>query len=158
MVLLNILPKGNKWLVTDSKERVIYTIKKNVSGGKFTLIDASGYKLYYVTFNKKEKKPVFKFFLNDNNIFDLKCTSIFLEPSFEGKGNMGEFKITSADRRDFNLFDVTRNRDMGEILVCETEKGNLPYEIRMDEKYFDDFVPLFAVCIDQVYGELNKAQ
>ena len=45
MVKLNIIPKGGKFDVIDSKERVIYRIKQGMNG-KIHLLDSSGYKLY----------------------------------------------------------------------------------------------------------------
>ena len=56
MVKLNIIPKGGKFDVIDSKERVIYRIKQGMNG-KIHLLDSSGYKLYYMTYDKKQKKP-----------------------------------------------------------------------------------------------------
>lgn len=153
MVKLNIIPKGSKFDVIDSKERVIYRIKPGMNG-KIHLLDSSGYKLYYMTYDKKQKKPSYKMFLNDKEILTAECTSMFLDPGFELKGDSIFFDVRSHDRREFRIMD-------GENLIgtvsTEIEKKNSKYIIEISEKYFDDYIPLIAVCIDIAFGKMNRS-
>lgn len=153
MVKLNIIPKGSKFDVIDSKERVIYRIKPGMNG-KIHLFDSSGYKLYYMTYDKKQKKPSFKMFLNDKEILTADCTSMFLDPGFELKGDNIFFDVRSHDRREFRIMDG--ENQIGTV-SSETEKRNSKYIIEISENYFDDYIPLIAVCIDIAFGKMNRS-
>ena len=34
--------------------------------------------------------------------------------------------------------------------------GDSHYDIEIENKFFDDYIPLFAVAIDKAFGEMNK--
>ena len=152
MVNLNIIPKGGKFDVIDSKERVIYRIKQGMNG-KIHLLDSSGYKLYYITYDKKQKKPSFKMFLNDKEILTAECTSMFLEPGFELRGDNIFLDVRSNDRREFKIMDG--ENQIGAVF-SETEKKDFRYIIEISENSFDDYIPLIAVCIDIAFGKMNR--
>ncbi len=152
MVQLNIIPKGNKFTVSDLKGRLIYNIKPGM-GGKIHLLDASGYKLYYITAEKKAKKPVFKIFLHDKELFTAECTSMFLDPGFAMRGETINIDVTSHDRHEFKI--MGSGNQMGTVTLLDEEKEN-KYTLEINEKYFDDYIPLIAVFIEMAFGKINK--
>lgn len=153
MVKLNVILKGNKFAVMDPKDRLIYSIKAG-SGSKTHLLDSSGYKLYYMTADKKVKKPIFRVYLNEKEMFCARCTSMFLEPGFEIRGDNISFDVISDDRRDFRI--MTNGEQIGTISTKETDKKEISYVIEISEKYFDDYIPLIAVFIDTAFSKINK--
>lgn len=152
MVKLNVTSKSGKYTVTDAKERVIYNVKSGM-GGKFHLLDASGYKLYHFIPDKKAKKPSFVVYHDGREVFDAVCTSIFLDPSFSLKGETVNLDVVSKDRRDFKIMH-------GDVFVgtvsSEEDKKEMKYMLETEEKYFDDYIPLIAVFIDMAFGKINK--
>lgn len=165
MVKLYVVVKGNKYTVTDYKERTLYSIKSGI-GGKTFLINTAGYKLYYFVGDKKAKKPSFIVYHDNVIFFTADCTSLFLDPGFEIRGKNVSIDVISQDRLNFNI--VSKGTEIGTVTVTEPEKPSEPvkdnkkevpetrYVIDIDEKYFDDYIPLFAVFIDMAFGELNK--
>ncbi|MGN0620539.1 MAG: LURP-one-related family protein [Porcipelethomonas sp.] len=174
MVALQIIPKGARYTVKDSKDRLIYNIKKSGFGGKFHLLDASGYKLYCMKYNSKEKKPVFSIFLNDKAVFEVRCTSMFLDPGFKFTGENVNWDIKSSDRRVFSI--MNGDDEIGKIISPDSESDGTENEAKSDKNKekvkvekadrvyileirpdcFDDYVPLFAVCIEEAFGKMNK--
>lgn len=156
MVKLNVTLKSGKYTVTDSKERVIYNVKSGM-GGKVHLLDASGYKLFHFVSERKSKKPLFKVYRDSKEIFSAVCTSMFLDPGFELRGEYRgesiEFDIVSKDRLEFKI--MHGETEIGSV-SSEEDKKEMKYTIETDEKYFDDYIPLIAVFIDIAFGKINK--
>ncbi|MCI7803917.1 MAG: hypothetical protein MR503_02415 [Oscillospiraceae bacterium] len=152
MVDLNVIPKGNKFIVLDQKERTIYNIKTGM-GGKTHLINSGGYKLFYFTCDKKAKKPVFTVYNDDKVMFTAECTSLFLEPGIAIRGERANLDIVSHDRQEFKIMDG--ENQIGTV-TSQEEKKETKYLIEIDEKYFDDYIPLIAVFIDMSFGKINK--
>ena len=158
---LMISVKGNKFTVTDKKQqRLLYTIKKKAfSSGRFILLDASNYQLYTIVQTSDDRKPTFSITHNDVSIMKLECKSLFLDPTINvtGKDTAGTkivFDIASKNHRDFQLLRDGLN--VGKLLVHLTVAGELQYEIEIEDKVFDDYIPLFAVAIDKTCGDMNK--
>lgn len=164
MVKLYVIAKGNKYTITDHKERTIYNIKSGI-GGKTYLINTGGYKLYYFVGDKKAKKPSFTVYRDNVISFTADCTSLFLDPGFEVRGGDISIDIISHDRLNFNI--ISKGNEIGTVTVTEQERPSEPvkdkkevtetrYVIDIDENYFDDYIPLLVVFIDLAFGELNK--
>lgn len=158
---LMISVKGNKFTVTDKKQqRLLYTIKKKAfSSGRYTLHDASNYQLYTIVQTSDDRKPTFSITHNDVSIMKLDCKSLFLDPTItvSGKDTAGtkiNYSIASKDHRDFQLLKDDLN--VGRMQVHLTVGGELQYEIEIEDKVFDDYIPLFAVAVDLTFGNMNR--
>lgn len=160
---LTISAKGHKYTVTDKKQsRLLYTIKKKAFGGnRYLLLDASNYQLYTIVQTSDDRKPTFSITHNDVAIMNLECKSLFLDPtiSVEGKdtsGAMVNYAIASKDHRDFQLLKDGLN--VGRLSVLITVSGDLQYEISIEDRFFDDYIPLFAIAVDATFGDMNKSK
>ena len=153
-MVLYIIPKGSKYNVQDEKGRIIYTIKKKGFGGKMQLFDASGYEMYTMTSDFSQKHPSFYILLDGNPYIMVKCKSRFLDPSIVGQGNMGTYWLKSQDRMRFELTKDDVN--IGSILSQPMPKGDVQFEMTINDKEFDDALVLFAVCIDFSFYKYKK--
>lgn len=151
---LIVLPKGNKFIVTDKKNRLLYTIKKKGFGARYVLLDASDYNLYTLLQIEEGSKPRFRMILNDDTFMLLTCKSLFLDPTIEGRGQGLEFDVVSKDRKEFKI--IRNNAEVGAIHTQMMPTGDLQYEIEIDNKAFDDYIPLFAIAIEKAFGDMNK--
>ena len=173
--------KGHKYTVTDRKGRTLYSVKKKGFGaGKYVLLDASNYHLYSIAQVGDERKPAFNISHNDRGIIALSCKSMFLDPTIlvKGKDTSGtpvNYAIASKDHRNFTILiplpekpkeEEEENKDeneetpepenVGSIKTVLTASGDFQYEIEIENKIFDDFIPLFAVAIDLAFGDMNR--
>ena len=153
-MVLYIIPKGSKYNVQDEKGRIIYTIKKKGFGGKMQLFDASGYEMYTMTSDFSQKHPSFDILLDGNPYIMVKFKSRFLDPSIVGQGNMGTYWLKSQDRMRFELTKDDVN--IGSILSQPMPKGDVQFEMTINDKEFDDALVLFAVCIDFSFYKYKK--
>ena len=153
-MVLYIIPKGSKYNVQDEKGRIIYTIKKKGFGGKMQLFDASGYEMYTMTSDFSQKHPSFDILLDGNPYIMVKCKSRFLDPSIVGQGNMGTYWLKSQDRMQFEL--TMDDVNIGSILSQPMPKGDVQFEMTINDKEFDDALVLFAVCIDFSFYKYKK--
>ena len=151
---IKVLPKGNKFIVQDNKNRLLYSIKKKAFGSKYNLLDASDYNLYTLVQGGNDRKPVFRIILNDDVFMTLTCKSLFLDPTIEGEGSGMKFSLESKDRKEFKL--VKNGSEVGSIKTVMTMNGELQYEIVIENVAFDDYIPLFAIAIDRAFGDMNK--
>lgn len=158
---LTISVKGHKYTVQDKKKsRLLYSVKKKGFGaGRYLLLDASNYHLYSFLQTGEERKPTFAISHNDITIMNLACKSLFLDPTItvDGKdtsGNDVKFSIASKDHKDFEL--IRDGVSVGTLRTMLTVSGDLQYEMSIDDKFFDDYVPLFAVAVDITFGDMNK--
>lgn len=160
---LMISIKGHKYTVTDKKQsRLLYTMKKKAFGGnRYLLLDASNYQLYTIVQTSDDRKPAFSITHNDVSIMSLECKSLFLDPTItvKGKDTAGteiQYAIASKDHRDFQLMkdDIA----VGTLKTHVTVGGELQYEITIEDKLFDDYIPLFAVAVDMTFGDMNRGK
>lgn len=158
---LMISIKGSKYTVQDKKQsRQIYTIKKKGFGaGRFHLLDASNYQLYSLIQLSDERKPTFIISHNDISIMQLSCKSLFLDPTInvEGKdiqGTVIKYDIASKDRRIFEL--IKDGMNVGSVKTNVTVNKELQYDLIIDDKVFDDYIPLFVLAVDLTFGDMNR--
>ena len=142
---LMVSVKGHHYVVEDKKHsRLLYTIKKKGLGSsKYLLLDASKYQLYTFTKTVEDKKP------------------LFLDPSISvtGKDTAKQpvnFLLASKDHKEFTI--LRDETDVGKLSVHLTVSGELQYELHIEDKIFDDFIPLFAVAVDITFGEMNQGK
>lgn len=151
---LLVAPKGNKYVVEDNNHRVIYSVKKKVFSAKYNLYDASDYVLYTLIQEGDERKPSFTVLLNDGVFLKMVCKSLFLDPTIYAEGKDMKYSIASKDRRNFDI--ILNDNTVGKIRTKKTMTGDSHYDIEIENKFFDDYIPLFAVAIDKAFGEMNK--
>lgn len=156
---LFLVPKGSKFIVQDKKKRLLYTVKKKAFGGKFLLLDASGYELYSFINTVQGKKPEFNIILNDKIFMTIKCLSVFLDPSIEFDYQEDKFKdikytLKSSDRKNFTL--LRNNEEVGSVRTIVDMDKDLCYEISIEDQFFDDYIPLFALAVERAFGDMNK--
>lgn len=156
---LFLVPKGSKFIVQDKKKRLLYTVKKKAFGGKFLLLDASGYELYSFINTVQGKKPEFNIILNDKIFMTIKCLSVFLDPSIEFNYQEDKFKdikytLKSSDRKNFTL--LRNNEEVGSVRTIVDMDKDLCYEISIEDQFFDDYIPLFALAVERAFGDMNK--
>ncbi|MDE5937328.1 MAG: hypothetical protein K2G83_07990 [Ruminococcus sp.] len=158
---LTISVKGNKYTVQDKgQSRVLYTVKKKGFGaGRYVLLDASSYNLYSLVQTGEDRKPSFIITHNDISIMQITCKSMFLDPTIniEGKDiskHPVRYSLASKDHRNFEILrDDTK---VGAIITKVTMAKDLQYELEIENKIFDDYIPLFAVAVDLTFGDMNK--
>jgi uncharacterized protein YxjI len=150
---LYIVPKGaGKYSITDNKDRNLYNVtkaKKLFGNPITTLHDASGYALYTMQRTASGKKPAFQIVFNDEPFLK----SIYVDPCviFEGKN---KYELKSKDGKNFQMYmDGTV---IGKLETSRQANNDPRYFIQIEDKFFDDFIPLFAVCIDKCFSGLNK--
>lgn len=158
---LTISVKGNKYTVQDKGQaRVLYTVKKKGFGaGRYILLDASNYNLYSLVQTGEDRKPSFIITHNDISIMQLTCKSMFLDPTIniEGKDiskNPVKYSLASKDHRNFEI--LREETKVGAIITKVTMAKDLQYELEIENKIFDDYIPLFAVAVDLTFGDMNK--
>lgn len=158
---LTISIKGNKYVVQDKKRsRQIYTIKKKgFGGGRFLLMDASNYQLYSLMQVSDERKPTFIISHNDVSIMQLVCKSLFLDPTInvDGKdiqGTVIKYDIASKDHRNFDI--LKDGIAVGNVKTNMNMNKELQYDLIIDDKVFDDYIPLFALAVDLTFGDMNR--
>lgn len=152
---LLVVPKGSKYTVQDKKSRVLYVIKKKgFGGGKYLLLDASEYHLYSFEQTGDSRKPTFDILHNGAVYMKLYCKSLFLDPTIIAENDSMTYSIESKDRKDFTI--KLNGEEIGRLKTLVTVQGDLHYDMDIDDKSFDDYIPLFAVAVDKAFGEMNK--
>ncbi len=152
---LYVVPKNaEKYHVYDKKERKIYSVSKKRFGKSWTLYDASDYALYSMIQTGVGKKPSFKIEFNDAPFMMVTCKSIYLDPSLECEGQGMKFAIKSHDRKNFEL--LKNGTKIGSITTEKQTNNEQKYFIEIEDKSFDDYIPMFAVCVDKCFSGLNK--
>lgn len=155
---LIIIPKGSgKYEITDGKKRTIYTVSKKrrlIGNPITTLHDASGYALYTMIRTESGKKPSFQITLNDAPFMSVQCKSLYVDPTITFNAGNQIFELKGKSTARLGVF-VQKN-EVG-TLVTERQANDDPkYTITIEDKYFDDYVPLFAVVADKCFSGKNK--
>ncbi|MBQ8960576.1 MAG: hypothetical protein IJ071_05085 [Ruminococcus sp.] len=154
---LMIHTKGSKYTAIDKKERLLYTVKKKGFGApRFLLLDASNYQLYSLLQTGEDRKPTFSLTHNDASFINMTCKSLFLDPTILAEGKDTVYQIASKDHRDFTV--IKDGVPIGSIKTLLTVSGDLQYEVEIDDKFFDDYIILFAVAVDRTFGDMNKSK
>lgn len=152
---LTISEKGSKYIVEDKKSRLLYTVKKKTFGSRYTLLDASNYNLYSFIQDGDDRKPSFSIILNDDLFMKIECKSLFLDPTITGEGKEMKYACVSKDRKHFEI--ILNEKNVGSIDTRYAANGELTYDLKIENTVFDDYIPLFAVAIDKVFGDLNRS-
>lgn len=123
------------------------------------MLDASGYELYSFINTIQGKKPEFNIILNDKIFMTIKCLSVFLDPSIEFNYQEDKFKdikytLKSSDRKNFTL--LRNNEEVGSVRTIVDMDKDLCYEISIEDQFFDDYIPLFALAVERAFGDMNK--
>ena len=142
------------YAVNDKNQKQLYSVRKKTFGKKWNLLDTSKYNLYTIAQLGDEKKPLFSIILNDVTFMTIECKSLFLDPSLYAKSKDHNFSIVSKDRKNFEI--IVNENVVGHISTKVGMTGELQYDVDIDNKLFDDYIPLFAVAIDRAFGEMNK--
>lgn len=155
---LIIIPNGNgKYSVTDHKERTIYSVtkKKRFIGNPITTLhDASGYVLYTMVRTESGRKPAFHIEFNDTLYMKVRCTSMFVDPCIEFIGSEANYELKGSTHAKMTL---RRDDEKIGTLVIESQANNEPkYILTVENKFFDDVIPLFAVTVDKCFNGTNK--
>jgi hypothetical protein len=87
------------------------------------------------------------------------CKSLFLDPTISvvGKdihGTVINYDIASKDHRNFEL--LKDGIKIGSIKTNMSVNQELQYDLEIEDKMFDDYVPLFAIAVDLTFGEMNR--
>lgn len=151
---LIVIPKGlGKYIVTDEKDRKIYSVSKKrrlIGNPTTTLHDASGYALYTMVRTASGKKPAFEIFFNEKPFLTVQCKSLYVDPSITFVGEGGDFMIKGKDTKSFEVF---KSREVIGSLITEKQANDDPkYVLTVETKDFDDFIPLFAVAADKCFN------
>ncbi len=150
-----ILPKpGARYIANDTNNKTLYTVRKRNFGSKYDLFDKVNYNLYTFGQTVNDKKPAFTIILNDNTFMRIECKSLFLDPTLICKNKSITYELVSKDRKNFDI--IVNKENVGHIYTKEGVTGDLVYDLSIDNRFFDDYVILFAVAIDKAFGEFNK--
>lgn len=151
---LVVIPTGSgKYNVIDTKDRKLYSVTKKrklVGNSITTLHDASGYALYSMVRTESGKKPAFHIFLNGTVVLRVLCKSMFLSPCIVLEGSDFGYEMRGEQVTHFHIFQG--DFEVGTLDTEIQTNGEPKYRITIEQKYFDDFFPLFAVIVDKCYG------
>ena len=155
---LVVIPRGQgKYDITDLKERIIYTVSKKkrlVGPAISTLHDAAGYALYRLIRKEGGKKPAFTIMFNEKAFMAVKCESLFVDPTITFNGGNNSFELKGKNSKELTLY--SHGTAIG-TLITEKQANNEPkYTMSVENKYFDDFIPMFAVIADKCFNGTNK--
>lgn len=156
MQLVVFIKGNNKYSVEDKKGRTLYNIKKKGFGNnnKLFLLNSSNYHLYTLIGSGMDSLS-YTIEHNDSNFMSVICKSKFLAPMIiECKGNSISYKLVSENRRDFKIMSDEEQKGTIETYVSSSKE--LQYEINIDDQLFDDYIPLFAIAVDKIFGETNR--
>jgi uncharacterized protein YxjI len=152
---LIIFIKNGKYIVQDKKQRTIYTVKKRGLGsGKYSLYDASNYRLYTLVQTGEDRKPTFTITHNDASFVRVSCKSLFLDPTLTFKGKEATYELVSTDHMNFTF--LKDGTEQGKLTTGVSVSGEFQYSFEINDKIFDDYFVLFAVAVDRTFSELNR--
>ncbi len=157
MELIITLKGSGKYAVTDPKGRNIYSVTKKrklVGNPITTLHDASGYALYTLIRTESGRNPAFQIVFNDSLYMTAQCTSMYVDPCvrFEGDGTVYELKGKMHNNMKLRKDGV----EIGGLTTEALTNGDPRYSLIVDNKYFDDIIPLFVVIVDKCFNGSNK--
>ncbi|MDE5862007.1 MAG: hypothetical protein K2H28_07415 [Ruminococcus sp.] len=155
MQLVVFIKGNNKYSVEDTKARTLYNIKKKIFGNnnKLFLLNSSNYHLYTLICSGVDTMS-YTIEHNDSSFMRISCKSRFLSPDIECNGKNISYRLVSENRRDFKI--MSGEEQKGKIETNVSASGELQYELEIDDQFFDDYIPLFAIVVDKIYGETNR--
>ena len=155
MKLTIVAKPGAKYIAQDSNNKVLYSVKKKNFDSKYDLFDKVNYNLYtFAQVGVADKKPIFHIILNDATFMTIECKSLFLDPTLVCRNKTIKYELVSKDRKNFDI--IVEGNAVGHVNTQEGVSGDLQYDLEIDNRYYDDYVVLFAVAVDKSFGELNR--
>ncbi|NLT07888.1 MAG: hypothetical protein GXY08_00040 [Ruminococcus sp.] len=151
---ITVASRGNRYTVEDKNQKTMYNVKKKGFGQRYVILDMNNYNLYTLIQTGDERRPFFSIVLNDDTFLKMECKSMFLDPTMIASGKNMKYELKSKDRKNFEI--IFNEKSVGKIETKVGVTGDLQYDIEIDNKAFDDYIPLFAVAIDKAFGEMNK--
>lgn len=137
--------KGSKMFATKKNDpkNIIYTLVKKglLSNTRVELYNKMGYHLYSLKYDLKGRRANFDVFLNQKIIMKASCTATFLNPAITVKYLDVTYILRSTDRVKFII--IKDKKEIGKINVLETLKGDLQFDMDIDDVHFEDFMILF---------------
>lgn len=153
---ITVASRGNRYTVEDKNQKTIYTIKKKGFGQRYIILDMNNYNLYTLIQTGDERRPFFTIVLNDDTFLKMECKSLFLDPTIIAVGKNMKYELRSKDRKNFEI--IFNDNNVGKLETKTGVTGDHQYDIDIDNKAFDDYIPLFAVAVDRAFGEMNKTK
>lgn len=146
MLRLMITPTHGKYVVTDEKNHTMYTIKKKLRG-TYIIRDENKYDLYELSLGSEDRHPVYQILLNDKPAAELRCVSRFVDPRMELESGDILIVIRTDDPNHlrYHITDHLRN-EVGRMEVITLPKGEYRFDIRIEEAFFDDYIPLMPIA------------
>lgn len=146
---LSVTQKGNKMFAYkwEDKKTYIYTLaKKGILGSsRIELFNKMGYSLYSLKQDLKGRRANFEVYENQNLIIKGSCTATFLNPAIAVKYFDVTYILRSNDRVKFLI--IKDKEEIGKIHVMEDLKGNLQFDLDIEDEHFEDFMLLFVQMI-----------
>lgn len=146
---LSITQKGNKMFAYrwEDKNTYLYTIAKKgiLSNSRMELFNNMGYSLYSMKQDLKGRRANFEVFENQHLMMKASCTATFLNPSIAVKYFDTTYILRSTDKVKFLI--IKDKEEIGNIQVFEDLKGNLQFDLEVDDEQFEDFMILFIQMI-----------
>jgi hypothetical protein len=120
--------------------------KKGIlSNSHMELYNKMGYHLYSLKSDLKGRRANFDIYLNEKIIMKASCTATFLNPAIAIKYLDITYILRSTDRTKFVV--IKDKEEIGKIHVFESLKGDLQFEVDIDDAYFDDYMLFFSYMI-----------
>lgn len=146
---LVVTQKGNKMFAykKDDNKNIIYTMAKKgiLSNSRIELYNKMGYHLYSLKYDLKGRRANFDVFLNEKIIIKASCTATFLNPAIAIKYLDITYIIRSNDRMRFII--LKNKEEIGKINVFETLKGDLQFDMDVQDASFEDFMLFFGQMV-----------
>jgi hypothetical protein len=126
---------------------VAYTITKKgiLSNSHMELYNKMGYQLYSLKSDLKGRRANFDIYLNEKIIMKASCTATFLNPAIAIKYLDVTYILRSTDKIKFIV--IKDKEEIGKINVFESLKGDLQFELDIDDTSFEDYMVLFCYMI-----------
>lgn len=141
--------KGNKIFAykKDDNKNVVYTMAKKgiLSNSRIELYNKMGYHLYSLKSDLKGRRANFDIFLNEKIIMKASCTATFLNPAIAVKYLDMTYILRSTDRIKFIV--IKDKEEIGKIHVFESLKGDLQFDMDINDTSFEDFMVFFTYMI-----------
>lgn len=137
-------------------KNVIYTLVKKglLSNTRVELYNKMGYQLYSLKYDLKGRRANFDVFLNQKIIIKASCTATFLNPAIAIKYLDVTYILRSVDRIKFII--LKDKETIGKINVLETLKGDLQFDMDIDDSSFEDFMILFNYMLYMSFFNSKK--
>ena len=80
--------------------------------------------------------------------------SLFVDPTITFNGGSHAFALKGKNSREMKLY--SHGTEIGTLITEKQANDEPKYTMSIENKYFDDFFPLFAVIADKCFSGNNK--